>query len=98
MLHQLSELGLQVQSSLAPSSGRPLEGDIFVFTGTLSHFSRDEAKAQVKQRGGQVASSISRKVTHVVAGEKAGSKVQKARDLGLHILDEEAFLQLLHGS
>lgn len=95
VLQQLADLGLQVQSSSAPGSGRPLEGTIFVFTGTLSNFSRDEAKTQVKQRGGQVASAISKKVTHVVTGAKAGSKARKAVELGLEVLDEEAFLRLL---
>lgn len=95
ILKQLTDLGLQVQSSSTQTTNKPLDDALFVFTGTLSHFSRDEAKSQVKQRGAQVASSISRKVTHVVAGEKAGSKIRKAEELGLLILDESAFLQLL---
>ena len=95
MLQQLAELGIEVQSSSPHSFSKPLDGAVFVFTGTLSGFSRDEAKSQVKRLGAQVASSISKKVTHVVAGQKAGSKIRKAEELGLVILDEEAFLQLV---
>ena len=60
--------------------------------------SRDEAKVRVKEQGGKVASQISRKVTHVVAGQKPGSKLKKARELGLLILDEDDFASLLTGN
>jgi DNA ligase (NAD+) len=98
MLSELKELGVIAQSSSTVSRHLPLEGKVFVFTGGLTSFSRDEAKSQVKRLGGQVASSISKKVTHVVSGEKAGSKLQRALDLGLTILDEASFNSLLQGS
>jgi len=98
MLQQLKKLGLVAQSSSTVSRHLPLLGKVFVFTGGLASFSRDEAKSQVKRLGGQVVSSISKKVTYVVSGEKAGSKLQKASDLGLTILDEASFISLLQGN
>jgi len=71
-----------------------LSGFVLVFTGSLSQLSRDEAKKLVKEHGGQIASSITRKVTHVIAGEKAGSKLRKAEEQGKTILSEEQFLAL----
>jgi DNA ligase (NAD+) len=59
--------------------------------------SRDEAKVRVKERGGKVASQISKKVTHVVVGDKPGSKLKNARELGLTILTEKNFADLLAG-
>ncbi|GAB4338184.1 MAG: NAD-dependent DNA ligase LigA [Desulfobulbaceae bacterium] len=74
---------------------RPLEGRVFLFTGTLSAMSRSEAKERVKSLGGQVVSSLSKRVTDLVAGDKAGSKLARARELGTRILDEQEFLGLL---
>lgn len=70
-------------------------GCVFVFTGTLTTVSRNEAKARVKEAGGKVASSIGKKVTHVVAGEKAGSKLKKAEELGIPVLNEDDFTRML---
>lgn len=67
----------------------------FVLTGTMETLGRDEAKAKIKELGGSVSSSVSKKTTYVVAGENPGSKYDKAQDLGVKILDEEAFLKLL---
>ncbi|HCW89098.1 MAG TPA: hypothetical protein DHU56_03435, partial [Marinobacter sp.] len=67
----------------------------WVLTGTLSGMTRDEAKAELEQLGAKVASSVSGKTHCVVAGEAAGSKYRKAVDLGVEILDEEAFLAFL---
>lgn len=74
----------------------PLGQRNFLFTGSLATLSRNEAKQLVKSRGGQVATSISKKVSDVVIGEKAGSKEKKAREMGLRILDEEEFLELIN--
>ncbi len=74
----------------------PLAGKTFVFTGGLSRLSREEAKAQVTARGGKVSSSVSAKTDYVVAGADPGSKYAKARDLGVTILDEDAFEELLN--
>ena len=73
----------------------PLTGRTFVFTGGLATMTRDEAKARVEALGASTAGSISKKVTDVVAGADAGSKLDKARQLGLRILDEAAFAALV---
>ena len=70
----------------------------FVFTGTLGRFSREEAKRLVEREGGHAAGSVSRKTDFVVAGTEAGSKLDKARGLGVKILSEEEFLTMMEGS
>jgi DNA ligase (NAD+) len=94
LIDRLLELGLSVQAA-EPSSTGPLAGMVFLFTGTLACMSRAEAEERVRQLGGAAASSISKKVTHLVAGEKAGSKLKKAAELGIAVLDETAFLRLI---
>jgi DNA ligase (NAD+) len=80
--------------STRPKNG-PLDGLTFVLTGTLPNLSRDEAKRLIEASGGKVASAVSRKTNFVIAGEEAGSKLDKARDLGIPILDESRLLELL---
>ncbi|MDQ7779962.1 MAG: NAD-dependent DNA ligase LigA, partial [Planctomycetota bacterium] len=75
----------------------PLAGEVFLFTGELESMSRDEAKRLVESKGGKIASSAGRKVTRVVVGAEPGSKLQKARELGLRIMDEREFLGLVRG-
>ena len=70
-------------------------GKQFVLTGTLSSFTRDEAKALLESRGGRVMSSVSKKTDFVIAGEEAGSKLDKAEELGVAVLDEAAFKKML---
>ena len=70
-------------------------GKQFVLTGTLSSFTRDEAKALIESRGGRVMSSVSKKTDFVIAGEEAGSKLDKAEELGVKVLDEAAFNKML---
>ncbi|HQS57515.1 MAG: DNA ligase (NAD(+)) LigA [Gallionellales bacterium 35-53-114] len=72
----------------------PLSGQIFVLTGTLN-ISRDEAKAMLEAQGARVSGSVSKKTHYVVAGAEAGSKLDKARELGVTVLDEQQFLQML---
>jgi DNA ligase (NAD+) len=72
-----------------------LGGKIFVFTGTLPTLGRTEAEEMARIHGGQVTSSVSRKTSYVVAGNEPGSKVEKARSLGVPILDEAGFRALL---
>nr|WP_110399798.1 NAD-dependent DNA ligase LigA [Sphaerotilus hippei] len=76
---------------------RPLSGMTLVLTGTLPTLGRDEAKALIEAAGGKVSGSVSKKTRFVVAGEEAGSKLDKARDLGLTVLDEAGLLALLAG-
>ena len=75
----------------------PLAGRTFVLTGALSTMTREQAAEQIVQRGGKVSGSVSKKTDYVVAGEEAGSKLKKARELGIAALDEQAFLKLLRG-
>lgn len=70
-------------------------GKLFVLTGTLAAFTRDEARAAIESRGGRVTSSVSKKTDYVVAGEEAGSKLDKATELGVAVIDEAAFKELL---
>ncbi|MGV1100650.1 NAD-dependent DNA ligase LigA [Thiovibrio sp. JS02] len=95
MLTELASLGVRGQEPSPSESSGPLAGSLFLFTGGLAGLSRDEAKARVKALGGQVASTINRKVTHVVLGENPGSKLTKARELGLTVVTEEEFLRLI---
>jgi DNA ligase (NAD+) len=93
-LAALAAAGVRPQESPGVAVGR-LAGQVFVFTGGLTTMSRDEAKARVEALGARTAGSIGKKVTHVVAGSDAGSKLDKARQLGLPVLDEAAFTALL---
>jgi DNA ligase (NAD+) len=77
-----------------PSSGK-LSNKSFVLTGTLSTMSRDEAKEKIRSLGGIVSSSISKNTEYVVAGSNAGSKHKRAKELGVKILDEKQFKQIL---
>ena len=75
--------------------GGRFSGKSFVFTGALSRFTRDVAGLLVENEGGSAVGSVSKKTTYVVAGEDAGSKLTKARELGVTVLTEEEFLELL---
>ena len=72
-----------------------LAGLTFVLTGTLPTLTRDQAKAMIEGAGGAVTGSVSKKTSYVVAGEEAGSKLIKAQDLGIPILDEPGLIELI---
>lgn len=96
LLRQLKDAGLNFASKQETKSGdRPLAGRTFVLTGTLERFSRDEAKAAIEARGGIVTDSVSGKTSFLVVGKEPGSKLAKARSLGVRAIDEEEFLGLL---
>ena len=75
--------------------GGRFTGKTFVFTGALTRFSRDEAKRLVEKEGGHAAGSVSKKTDYVVAGTEAGSKLDKARELGVKVISEDEFLEML---
>jgi DNA ligase (NAD+) len=77
------------------STPRTLEGLTIVVTGSLPDFSRDEAKEAILTRGGKAAGSVSKNTSYVVAGENAGTKLDKAEQLGIPVLDEDGFRELL---
>jgi DNA ligase (NAD+) len=98
-LHRLIEAGVVAEApahgaSIEPARG-PLSGKTLVVTGTLPGLSRSEAEEAIRAAGGHAASSVSAKTDYLVAGEKAGSKLAKAEQLGVPVLDEEAFRSLL---
>jgi DNA ligase (NAD+) len=91
-----------VEADVRPAPEEAPRGGVFagktvVLTGGLAKLSRDEAKAEIERRGGKVSGSVSRKTDLVVEGEDAGSKADKARELGVKIVDEAGFLRLLEG-
>lgn len=90
---RLAELGLNVSSTFVQLDAR-FEGLTFVLTGTLPSMSRDAASKMIKDRGGKVAGSVSKKTSFVLAGEDAGSKLTKAQSLGVTVIDEAEFLRM----
>ncbi|MFZ9256087.1 MAG: NAD-dependent DNA ligase LigA [Burkholderiaceae bacterium] len=95
LIAQLRAAGVHWDESVVERDAQPLTGKTFVLTGTLPNLKRDEAQALIEAAGGKVSGSVSKKTSYVVAGEEAGSKLVKAESLGIPVLDEEAFLQLL---
>lgn len=94
LILRLKAAGVTTEAKKEKSSDK-LSGLTFVLTGTLPTMTRDEAGAKIKAAGGKVSSSVSAKTSYVVAGEEAGSKLTKAKALGIAILDEEGLLALL---
>lgn len=93
LIERLSAAGLNLKYKAAPRPvGGALEGMTFVLTGTLPTLSREEAKARIEAAGGKVTGSVSKKTNVVVAGEEAGSKLEKAQELGIDIWDEGGLL------
>lgn len=95
-VQRLREAGVNMTCLNKPES-KALEGLTFVLTGTLPTMARSEAKAIIENLGGKVSSSVSKKTSYVVAGEEAGSKLTKAQELGIPILDEAGLLAMTQG-
>lgn len=96
LIERLRQSGLNFKSNSQPTqSNSTIAGKTFVLTGTLPNLSRDAAAAKIEAAGGKVTGSVSKKTDFVVAGEEAGSKLAKAQQLGIKILDEAALIQLL---
>jgi DNA ligase (NAD+) len=95
LVRRLKEAGVRTEE--APSGGRSdaFAGQQFVLTGSLQTMTREEAKAAIESRGGRVTSSVSKKTSYVVAGKDPGSKLDKAKELGVKDLGEEDFRRLL---
>jgi DNA ligase (NAD+) len=93
-LNELTSLGIKMTEDAAKHSGpQPLAGMTIVVTGTLTHFKRDEIKKKIESLGGKATDSVSKSTTFLLAGEEAGSKLEKARALGVEVLDEAGFLK-----
>ncbi len=95
LIKRLKEAGLNFEVKPEEKAKKKLAGKTFVFTGTLKNFTREEAKEKVEELGGKVSNSVSRKTDYVVVGENPGSKYDKARQLGVKIITEEEFLELI---
>lgn len=98
LIEELRGHGVKMTAPLrpqTPNEDAALAGKTFVVTGTLSELSRDEAHALIKQHGGKTSSSVSKKTDFLLAGEKAGSKLEKARKLGVTVLDESEFQKMV---
>lgn len=90
----LRDAGVNMENRETPV-GDKLAGKIFVLTGSLEQFTREEAASKIEALGGKVSGSVSKKTSYVIAGEAAGSKLKKANDLGIPVLSETEFLGFL---
>jgi DNA ligase (NAD+) len=95
LVEKLRGAGFSFTHAVKKRAGGPLEGLTFVLTGTLPGLARDEAKQRIAAAGGKVAGSVSKKTNYVVAGEEAGSKLEKARELGVEVIDEAGLLAMI---
>lgn len=95
VIERLRKVGVRMEEDVEPQRPQTLAGLTFVLTGTLERWSRDEAGAALKELGAKVSGSVSKKTSFVVAGEAAGSKLTKARELGVPVLDEQALAHII---
>ena len=96
LCNRLVDLGVKTEA-VGQERGEKFRGLTFVLTGTLPTMTRDEASALIKQNGGKVSGSVSKKTSYVVAGDEAGSKLTKAKELGVNIIDENGLISLING-
>ena len=95
LIERLKEKGIIYEAP--KETGEPLDSRVFVFTGELEKLTRSEAKQMVEKQGDKVSKSVTKKVIYVVKGKNPGSKVQQAENLGIKVIDEEQFLNLING-
>ncbi len=97
LIARLRERGLRFELSAAErrAEGGPLEDKTFVLTGTLPELSREEATSMIRRAGGKVTNSVSKNTDYVVAGESPGTKLAKAEELGIPVLDEKGLRKLV---
>ena len=95
LVKRLETAGLQFRHEKKQRKGGPLSGKVFVLTGSLPNWTRETAKERIESAGGKVSGSVTRKTSFVIAGEEAGSKLDKAKELGVEVLDEGGLKMLL---
>lgn len=95
LISKLKEAGVNMEVTEETITDSRFEGKTFVLTGSLEHYSRDQASEIIEKLGGKTSSSVSKKTDYVLAGEEAGSKLTKARELGVTIISEEEFVQMI---
>ena len=95
-MERLRKAGLQFKGKKR-ERGTQLAGKTFVLTGALARYSRDQAKRMIEDAGGKVSGSVSKKTDYVVAGADPGSKLDKARELGVKVIDEAGMEKLVRG-
>lgn len=95
LVEELKSLGLKMKSSAPKADGGIFDGKIFVLTGTLPTMTRSEASKIIEQHGGKTSSSVSKKTSYVLAGEEAGSKLTKAQSLGITVISESEFKEMI---
>jgi DNA ligase (NAD+) len=93
-IEKLMKVGVKIVEEKKPER-EPLKGLVFVFTGGLESMTREEAKKKVRELGGEVTESVSKRVNYVVVGKEPGSKLEKAKKLGVKTITEKEFLELL---
>ncbi len=95
-IEKLLKGGVKIREAVKPKAAdQKFAGQIFVFTGALEKFARDDAERMVEERGGRASGSVSKKTNYVVAGPGAGAKLDKARELGVAVLTEDEFLKMM---
>ena len=95
LVEKLRDAGFSFTHAIKKRSGGPLAGMTLVLTGTLPTLAREEAKQRIEAAGGKVAGSVSKKTSYVIAGEEAGSKLDKARELGIEVINEARLLAMI---
>ena len=94
LINRLQKAGVNMTAMQDENADSRFEGKTFVLTGTLEHYSREQASEIIEKFGGKTSSSVSKKTDYVLAGEEAGSKLKKAQELGVKVISEEEFINL----